>query len=326
MTRRDVLLASALAGLARPLAAQGQSEAFASRPIRLVVPFPAGGISDVLARAMADALTPRLGQPVVIDNRPGAGGNIGAEFVARATPDGYTLLAAGPAVMGVAKALYQRLNYDPDADFLPIGMLGAVPNVLVINARSLPDPSLAGLIAAAKARPGALTYASSGSGSLTHLLGELFSAEAGIQLLHVPYRGNAQAMSDLVGGQVNILFDAVATSLPLIQAGSVRALGVTSRERAPELPDVPSLVELGMPDMHAPSWTAVYAPAATPRPVVERLRREMAAVGDSASYREILRNRGTQSMPMSEAEMETYLAAERRRWAEAVRRSGARAD
>ncbi|MGG5823467.1 Bug family tripartite tricarboxylate transporter substrate binding protein [Falsiroseomonas sp. HW251] len=169
--------------------------------------------------------------------------------------------------MGVAKALYQRLNYDPDADFVPIGVLGAVPNVLVINARSLPDPSLAGLIAAAKARPGALTYASSGSGSVTHLLGELFSAEAGIQLLHVPYRGNAQAMSDLVGGQVNMLFDAVATSLPLIQAGGVRALGVTSRERVSELPHVPSLVELGMPDMHAPSWTAVYAPAGAPQPV-----------------------------------------------------------
>jgi tripartite-type tricarboxylate transporter receptor subunit TctC len=324
--RRHVLLAATLPGLASPRLAHAQGEAFPSRPVRIVVPFPAGGISDILARAMADNLSPRLGQPVVVDNRPGAGGNIGAEFVARAAPDGHTLLAAGAAVMGVAKALYQRLGYDPDADFVPLGMLGALPNVLVVNPRTLPDPTLAGLIAAAKARPGALTYASSGNGSLTHLSGELFCAEAGIQLLHVPYRGSPQAMSDLVGGQVNMLFDSIATALPLIRAGTIQALGVTSRERSPDLPDVPSLVEAGLPDMHAPSWTAVYAPAATPAPVVARLRLEMAAVHASPAYLAMLRQRNTEPMPMTGAELEAYLTAERIRWAATVRRSGARAE
>jgi tripartite-type tricarboxylate transporter receptor subunit TctC len=324
--RRHMLLAATLPGLASPALAQAPAESFPTRPIRMVVPFPAGGISDILARAMADNLSPRLGQPVVIDNRPGAGGNLGSEYVARAAPDGHTLLAAGPAVMGVAKALYQRLNYDPDSDFVPIGMLGALPNVLVVNPRTLANPSLAGLIAEAKARPGALTYASSGNGSLTHLTAELFAAEAGIQLLHVPYRGSPQAMSDLVGGQVNMLFDSIATALPLIRAGNIRALGVTSRERSADLPDVPSLVEAGLADMHAPSWTAVYAPAATPRPIVERLRREMAAANASAPYLEMLRQRSTQPMPITGTELEAYLASERTRWAATVRRSGARAD
>ncbi len=324
--RRHLLLASVPPALAHPYVAQAQAERYPSRPIRMVVPFPAGGISDILARAMADMLSQRLGQPVVIDNRPGAGGNLGSEYAARAAPDGYTLLAAGPAVMGVAKALYQRLNYDPDADFVPLGMLGALPNVLVINPRTLPDPTLAGLIATAKARPGVLTYASSGAGSLTHLTAELFCAEAGIQLLHVPYRGSPQAMSDLVGGQVNMLFDSVATALPLIRAGSITALGVTVRERSADLPDVPSLVEAGLRDMHAPSWTAVYAPVATPRPIVERLRADMAAVHDTAAYREMLRNRNTQPMPMTGAELEAFLGSERTRWAAVVRRSGARAD
>jgi tripartite-type tricarboxylate transporter receptor subunit TctC len=321
-TRRSLILAAPALALARGAAAQ----AFPSRPIRIVVPFTPGGITDILARAMADLLGQRLGQPVVIDNRPGAGGNVGAEFVARSAPDGHTLMAVGPSVMGVAKALYPRLSYDPDADFTPVGMLGAQVNVLVTSPRALPDPSLAGLLAAARARPGELTYASNGIGSLTHLTAELFCAEAGIRMVHVPYRGSAQALSDLVGGQVHALFDAVATAMPLVQAGNIRAVGIASKDRSPDLPDVPSLVEAGMPGMDAPTWFAVFAPAATPRPIVDRLRAEILAAHDGTAYREILRARNTQPLSLTGGEMEAFLLRERARWADAVRRSGARAE
>lgn len=320
--RRNLLL-GAPALLWRPAAAQ---DGFPNRPIRIVVPFTPGGITDILARAMAEMLTPRLGQPVLIDNRPGAGGSVGAEFVARSAPDGHTLMAVGPSVMGVAKALYPRLNYDPDADFTPVGMLGAQSNVLVTSPRALADPSLAGVLALARARPGEVTYASNGIGSLTHLTAELFAAEANIRLVHVPYRGSAQALSDLVGGQVQMLFDAIATAAPLIQSGAIRAVGVAARERSPDLPDVPSLVEAGLPGMDAPTWFATFAPVGTPAPIVARLRAAFAEAHDSAAYRAILTARNTQPLALTGAPMEAFLLRERGRWADAVRRSGAKAE
>jgi tripartite-type tricarboxylate transporter receptor subunit TctC len=322
---RRTLLLSAPALLWHPAAAQ-DAAGFPNRPIRIVVPFTAGGITDILARAIAEMLTPRLGQPVLIDNRPGAGGNVGAEFVARSAPDGHTLMAVGPSVMGVAKALYPRLNYDPDADFTPVGMLGAQSNVLVTSPRAMADPSLAGVLAAARARPGEVTYASNGIGSLTHLTAELFAAEANIRLVHVPYRGSAQALSDLVGGQVQMLFDAIATAAPLIQSGAIRAVGVASRERSPDLPGVPSLVEAGLPGMDAPTWFATFAPVGTPAPIVARLRAAFAEAHDSPAYRAILTARNTQPLALTGAPMEAFLLRERGRWADAVRRSGAKAE
>ena len=326
-SRRSLLLAAAALGGAVPrLAAAQASQPFPNRPVRIVVPFTPGGITDILARAMAEMLTPRLGQPVIIDNRPGAGGNVGAEHVARSAPDGHTLMAVGPSVMGTAKALYPQLNYDPDSDFTPVGMLGSQSNVMVTSPKALADPSLSNLLAQARARPGELTYASNGIGSLTHLTAELFCAEAGIRMTHVPYRGSAQALSDLVSGQVHMLFDAIAAAMPLIQAGNVRAVGVAARDRSPELPDVPSLVEAGFPGMDAPTWFAIYAPAATPRPIVARLRAEIAAAHDSAAYRSILQARSTQPLPLTDDAMEAFLVRERARWGDAVRRSGARLD
>ncbi len=322
---RRTLLLSAPALLWHPATAQ-DAAGFPNRPIRIVVPFTAGGITDILARAIAEMLTPRLGQPVLIDNRPGAGGNVGAEFVARSAPDGHTLMAVGPSVMGVAKALYPRLNYDPDADFTPVGMLGAQSNVLVTSPRAMADPSLAGVLAAARARPGEVTYASNGIGSLTHLTAELFAAEANIRLVHVPYRGSAQALSDLVGGQVQMLFDAIATAAPLIQSGAIRAVGVASRERSPDLPGVPSLVEAGLPGMDAPTWFATFAPVGTPAPIVARLRAAFAEAHDSPAYRAILTARNTQPLALTGAPMEAFLLRERGRWADAVRRSGAKAE
>jgi tripartite-type tricarboxylate transporter receptor subunit TctC len=326
-SRRSLLLAApALAGSGWRIAAAQTAQPFPNRPIRIVVPFTPGGITDILARAMAEMLAPRLGQPVLVDNRPGAGGNVGAEGVARSAPDGHTLLAVGPSVMGVAKALYPQLSYDPDADFIPVGMLGAQANVLVTSPKALPDPSLDGLLALARARPGEVTYASNGIGSLTHLTAELFAAEAGIRMTHVPYRGSAQALSDLVSGQVQMLFDAVAAAMPLIQAGSIRAVGVAARDRSPELPDVPSLVEAGFPGMDARTWFAVYAPAATPRAAIERLRAEMVAAHESSAYRSILQTRNTQPLALTGQDMEAFLTRERARWADAVRRTGARVD
>jgi tripartite-type tricarboxylate transporter receptor subunit TctC len=325
-SRRFLLAVPTLAGTGWRAAFAQTAQPFPNRPIRIIVPFTPGGITDILARAMAEMLAPRLGQPVIIDNRPGAGGNVGAESAARSAPDGHTLMAVGPSVMGVAKALYPRLNYDPDADFIPIGMLGAQANVLVTSPKALPDPSLDGLLALARARPGELTYASNGIGSLTHLTGELFAAEAGIRMTHVPYRGSAQALSDLVGGQVQMLFDAVAAAMPLIQAGAVRAVGVAAHDRSPELPDVPSLVEAGFPGMDARTWFAVFAPAATPRAIVERLRAEIASAHDSSVYRSILQARNAQPLAIVGGDMEAFLLQERARWADAVRRSGARVD
>jgi tripartite-type tricarboxylate transporter receptor subunit TctC len=326
-SRRSLFLAApSLAVAGRGVASAQTTQTFPNRPIRIVVPFTPGGITDILARAMAEMLALRLGKPAVVDNRPGAGGNVGAESVARSAPDGHTLMAVGPSVMGVAKALYPRLNYDPDADFIPVGMLGAQANVLVTSPKALADPSLDGLLSFARARPGEVTYASNGVGSLTHLIAELFAADAGIRITHVPYRGSPQALSDLVGGQTQMLFDAVAAAMPLIQAGSIHAAGVAARERSPELPDVPSLVEAGFPSMDARTWFAIFAPAATPRPIIECLRSEIAAAHDSNAYRTILQARSTQPLALTGADMEAFLLREREQWASAVLRSGARVD
>ncbi|WP_431281334.1 Bug family tripartite tricarboxylate transporter substrate binding protein [Humitalea sp. 24SJ18S-53] len=322
--RRSLILFGAAAiGSARGARAQPAAPRFPSRPIRLVVPFAPGGITDILARAAAEGLARELGQPVVVDNRAGAGGNVGSEAVAKAAPDGYTLLAVGPAVMGISKPLYGRLNYDPDADFVPVGLLGAQANVLMVSRRALPEPTLPALLAAARARPGELAFASSGSGSLTHLTAELFAADAGVRMVHVPYRGSPPALSDLASGQVVMLFDALTTALPLHQGDLARIVGVATRERQADLPDVPSLVEAGFPSLDVPNWFGVFAPAATPGPIVARLAAALAEVTESDSYRALMRARSAQPVTLGSRSLDAFLAAERVRWADAVRSSGA---
>ncbi len=321
-SRRALLLAATLAA---PVA-HAQQAGFPNRPLRVVVPFAPGGITDILARAAAEGLAREIGQPVVVENRAGAGGNVGSEAVAKSAPDGYTILAVGPAVMGIAKPLYSRLNYDPDSDFTALGVLGAQANVMLVSPRALPEPTLAALVAAARAKPGEVPFASSGSGSLTHLTAELFAKDAGLRMVHVPYRGSPPAMADLVSGQVAMLFDALTTALPLHQSGQARIVGIATRERAPELPDVPSLVEAGYPSLDVPNWFGMFVPAATPAPVVERLRTAVAAVTASASYRDFMRARSATMVTLGDGGLDGFLARERSRWADAVRSSGARAD
>jgi tripartite-type tricarboxylate transporter receptor subunit TctC len=326
-TRRRLLFTGLAAGLAHPVLAQAQTGAsFPTRPIRLVVPFAPGGITDILARAAAEGLARMLGQPVVVENRAGAGGNVGSEFVARSASDGYTLLAVGPAVMGIAKPLYSRLNYDPDSDFTYLGLLGAQANVMLVSPRALPEPSLATLIAAARSKPGEVTFASSGTGSLSHLTAELFAADAGLRMVHVPYRGSPPALADLASGQVAMLFDALTTALPLHHGGQARIVGVATRERAADLPDVPSLVEAGFPSLDVPNWFGLFAPAGTPAPAVARLKQAVAEVTGSESYRALMRARSAQEVALGDRTLDAFLVAERARWAGAVQRSGARAD
>ncbi len=305
--------------LATPALAQN-----VARPIRIIVPFAPGGISDIVARGVAEPLGALLSQTVVIENRAGAGGNIGAEAVARAAPDGLTLLAVGPAVMGISKPLYPQLGYDPDSDFAAIGLLGAQANVLLTGPRAPFAPNLAAMIAAARAAPGRITFGSSGAGSLAHLTAELLAAEAGIQMTHVPYRGSPPAMADLMSGQINLLFDAVTTAQPLLAGGQILALGVATAQRQPALPTVPSFAELGYPGVDAPNWFGLFAPAATPPAVLVRLRAALAEVTGTPAWAAFLAARSATALPIAAGPtLDAFLASERQRWAAAVRRSGA---
>ncbi len=324
--KRRHLLATTAGGLMLPNLAPAQTTRFPNRPLRVVVPFAPGGITDILARAAAEGLSRVLEQPVVVENRAGAGGNVGSEAVAKAPADGYTLLAVGPAVMGIAKPLYQRLNYDPDADFVPLGLLGAQANVMLVSPRALPEPTLPALLAAARAKPGEIAFASSGTGSLTHLTAELFAAAAGLRMVHVPYRGSPPALADLISGQVAMLCDALTTALPLHQGGQARIVGVATKERTADLPDVPSLVEAGYPSLDVPNWFGLFAPVATPAPVVERLTAALSEVTGAESYKTLMRQRSAQPVALGDRTLPAFLAAERARWADAVRSSGAKAD
>ena len=262
------LLGTAL--LALPAIANAQTPAYPTKPIRLVVPFPAGGATDILAREVAKHLTETWGQSVVVDNRPGAGGNIGSELVAKSPPDGYTLEMGTVGTHAINASLYSKMPYDHVKDFVPVILVAGVPNVLVVNP-SVPVNSVQEFIAYAKANPGKLNFASSGSGTSIHLSGELFKVMAGVQMTHVPYKGSAPALQDLLGGQVQLMFDNLPPSLPQIKAGKLRALAVTSATRAPALPDVPTVAEAGLPGFEASSWFGVLAPAGTPPAIVAKL-------------------------------------------------------
>ena len=302
--------------------------AFPARPVRLVVPFPAGGPTDAMARLAGDGLAAQFKQPVLVDNKAGAGGGIAAEFVTRAPADGLTLLVAGQGLMFINKPLYRnrKLGYEPDADYAYVGMLGSLPNVVVANPEAVAAHSISELIASARANPGGISYGSNGVGSLTHLTTELIASSANVKFLHVPYQGAAPQMVDLMSGRIGFTINGLQSVLPLIRQGKLRALAVTTAARSVELPNVPTLVESGFPALDVPVWFGVYAPAATPAPALARLRAALAALTATPAYAAELTKRGAVVMQVPVDASETMFVRERRLWADAVRITGASAD
>ena len=319
------LAAAALAAALAVTPAFAQAPAYPTKPIRIVVPFPPGGATDILARAVAQHLTEVWGQSVIVDNRPGAGGNIGAELVAKATPDGYTLLMGTVGTHAINASLYSKMPYDHVKDFAPIILVAAVPNVLEVNP-ALPVNSVTELIAYAKANPGKLNFASSGNGTSIHLSGELFKVMAGVDMTHVPYKGSAPALQDLIAGQVQLMFDNLPPSLPQIKAGKLRALAVTSATRAPALPDVPTVAEAGLPGFEASSWFGVLAPAGTPPAIVAKLNAEIARWLATPEAKEKLLAQGANAAGGAPDDFARHIASETTKWAKVVKASGAKVD
>jgi tripartite-type tricarboxylate transporter receptor subunit TctC len=306
-------------------AAGALAQTYPAKPIRLVVPFPPGGTTDILAREAGARLATTLGQPVVIDNRPGAGGNIGSDLVAKAAPDGYTLLMGTVGTHAINPSLYSKMPYDHVKDFAPVILVAGVPNVLEVTP-SLPVNSVADLIKLAKEKPGQINFASSGSGTSIHLSGELFKAMAGVDMTHVPYKGSAPALTDLMGGQVQVMFDNLPSSLPFIKAGKLRAIAVTSLKRAPALPDVPTISESGLPGFEASSWFGVLAPAGTPPGVVARINAEINKWLQSPEGKDQLLAQGAQAAGGTPEQFAAHIRAETEKWAKVVKASGAKVD
>jgi tripartite-type tricarboxylate transporter receptor subunit TctC len=325
LTRNALALVAAFAVTAVAVPAHAQAPAYPTKPIRLVVPFPPGGATDLLARDVGQKLTEAWGQSVVVDNRPGAGGNIGTELVAKAAPDGYTLEMGTVGTHAINASLYAKLPYDHVKDFVPVILVAGVPNVLVVNP-SVPANTVAELIAYAKANPGKLNFASSGAGTSIHLSGELFKVMAGVQMTHIPYKGSAPAVQDLIGGQVQLMFDNLPPSLPQIKAGKLRALAVTSAARAPALPDVPTLAESGLPGFEASSWFGVLAPAGTPPAIVAKLNAEIAKWLATPEAKEKLSKQGANAAGGTPEDFAKHIAVETAKWAKVVKESGAKVD
>ncbi len=317
--------AIALALSAATLMGQQACAAYPDKPVRLVVPFPPGGSADTVARLLGHKLSASLGQQFVIDNRPGAGGSIGSELVAKAPADGYTILLGAISSHAITPSLYAKLGYDARKDFAPISLVTTMPNVLVVHP-SVKANSVKELVALAKSKPGQLTFASGGNGTTHHLCGELFDRMAGISMLHVPYKGNAPAMTDLLGGQVLVMFDNISNSLPQIRARKLRALAVTGAKRSPALPDVPTLAESGFPGYDVTSWFGLFAPASTPTNVIEKLNAEVIKALRDTSIRERLAQDGIEAGGDTPAHFKAFVDAELVRWATIVKDSGARVD
>lgn len=299
--------------------------AYPDRPVRIIVPFPPGGPADALARLAADKLGQSLGKPFVVDNKVGAGGNIGMELGARAAPDGYTLTLAPVGNLTVAPALYAKLPYDPAKDFAPITVLAAVPNVLIVHP-SVPAKTLAELIALAKAKPGTLNYASPGNGSIPHLAGELLKRSAGLDIVHVPFNGVAPATNAVLAGDVQIFFAQSSAALPQWRAGKVVALGVATRKRLASAPELPTIAEQGLPDFEATSWYALVAPAGTPAAIIDRLHVEIVRALALPDVREKIAALGAEAVGNSPTEFAAMQRAEAARWTRLAKEANIRAD
>ena len=318
-----VLVVSATAGVLGAAPAQAQGT-WPDKPLKLVVPYPAGGNADNTARLLATQLGQRLGQQVVVDNRPGGSGTIGAAVVAKAPADGYTLLLDATAFT-VNPSLFPKLPFDAAKDFAPISLVLQVPLLMVVPANS-PFQSVADVAKAARARPGHLTYASAGNGGAQHLEGELFKQGQKVAITHIPYRGGAPALTDLIGGQVDMMFSATTASGPFVKSGKLRALAISSPRRVEGWESVPTVAESGVPGFQVSEWNGLFAPAGTPRPVLERLEAETRAIVASPEMKKRFAELGVQGVGSSAQEFSSFLKAETTKWAEVIRTSGIRMD
>ena len=330
MTHINRLLAVAAIALAAGAPVAAQSGAWPTKPVRIVVPFAAGGTTDILAREIAPELQKAFGQPFIVDNRPGAGGNVGADAVAKSAPDGYTLLMGTVGTQSINPSLYPKMPYDAAKDFAPITLVAGVPNVVVLNPQKAAERKITdvpSLVAWAKANPGKLNMASSGNGTSIHLAGELFKTVSGTYMVHLPYRGSGPALLDLMGGTVDIMFDNLPSALPHIKAGKLTAIAVTSAERSAALPDVPTVEQAGrLKGFEASSWFGLLAPAGTPPETVLKLQQATAKALASPVVRQRLLAQGAIPGGNSPQQFASMIAAESAKWAQVVKMSGAKVD
>ena len=306
-------------------AAVAHAGAFPEKPARFIVGFTPGGPSDIIARALGQKLSETWGQQVVIENRPGAGGNIAAEVAARSAPDGYTWLLGNNSILATNQSLYRTLPFDPQRDFAPVALVAIQPNILVVNP-GVPATTVKELIALAKARPGQLNYASSGAGAAAHLAAALFCSMAGVEMIHVPYKGAQPALTDVIAGQAQLMFATSASAIPYIKAGRLRALAVTTSRRSSGVPDLPTVSEAALPGFEAITWHGVVVPSATPVALVERLNADIVQALRSRDLRERLESLGAELAPGSPQDFANYIAREIPKWAKVVKDSGARAE
>ena len=323
-TRRTLLasLAVAAAG-ALPLGALAQN--FPTKPITIIVPFSAGGTTDILARIVGQGLTTELGQSVVVDNKPGAGGNIGGSLAAKAAADGYTLFMGTVGTHAINQSLYKKMPFDPVKDFAPLSRVATVPNLLVAHP-SQPFKTVKEMIAYAKANPGKITFGSPGSGASPHVSGELFKSMTGTDLLHIPYKGSAPAMTDLLGGQTSVMFDNMPSAIQHVRSGKLRPIAVTTAKRSPELPDVPTIAEAGVPGYEATSWFGMFAPAGTPKPVLDKLHAALIKVLNQADVKKKIAEQGGDVVAETPDQFAAFIQAESVMWGKVVKESGATAD
>ena len=321
-TRRAVL-ALAIGLAAGTASAQG---AYPDRPVRVVVPFAAGGTTDIFARLLGERLSQALGQQFVIENRGGAGGNIGADAVAKADPDGYTLVMGTVGTHAINASLYAKMPYDALGDFAPVAYVAGVPNLMVVNPKNVKAANVQDFIAEAKGAARRFNMASSGNGTSIHLSGELFKQITGVEMPHVPYRGSGPAVNDLIGGQVDVMFDNLPSSIEHAKAGTLRPLAVTSAQRSPAIPNVPTLAESGLPGFEATSWFALFAPKGTPAAIVAKLNQEVRKALETPELQKRFAELGGEIRPMSPDELAAYVRSEHDKWAKVVKAAGAKLD
>ena len=321
---RSIVARAACGALCAVLAATASAQGYPAKPVKVVVPYPPGGPTDIVARVVSQKLSEQTGQQFLVENRPGAGGNIGAEAVAKAPADGYTLLVATTA-HAINPSLFKSLSYQLLKDFVPVSQLTSGPLVIVVNP-ALPAKNVAELIALAKAKPGTLNFASSGNGQSTHLSAELFSSMAGIKMNHVPYKGSAPALTDVMGGQAALMFDTMLSAMPHVKSGKLRALAVTSAKRSPAAPDLPTVAESGLPGYEAIAWNNLLAPAGTPRDVIAKLSAELKKVLDQPDVKERFAAQGFAAAWTTPEASTAFMQSEVDKWAKVVKTSGATVD